>query len=67
MDMVRHGWSTRASLVRSATDQFYGERSDTVRDAVGHDWIVDRAIDRVERSDMQRRYDALGLRETDSR
>ena len=48
-----------AKLVRSAQDQFYGERSGTVRDPFGYDWMLGHSIEEVEPAEMQRRYDAL--------
>ena len=48
-----------AKLVRPAQDQFYGERSGTVRDPFGYDWMLGHSIEVVEPAEMQRRYDAL--------
>ncbi len=48
-----------ATLVRPATDQFYGERSGTVRDPFGHEWSIGHEIERVTPEEMQRRYDAM--------
>jgi len=48
-----------AKLVRPAQDQFYGERSGTVRDPFGYDWMLGHSIEEVETAEMQRRYDAL--------
>ena len=48
-----------AILVRPATDAFYGERSGTVRDPFGHEWLIGHQIEEVATDEMQRRYDAL--------
>ncbi len=48
-----------ATIVRPASDQFYGERSGTVRDPFGHEWNIGHEIERVTPEEMQRRYDAL--------
>src|SRR5690606_2684552 len=48
-----------ATLVRPPTDAFYGERSGTVRDPQGHEWLIGHAIEEVSVEEMQRRYDAL--------
>jgi PhnB protein len=48
-----------AKLVRPAQDQFYGERSGTVRDPFGYDWMLGHSIEEVEPAEMQRRYDEL--------
>ncbi len=46
-------------IIRPATDQFYGERSGTIRDPFGHEWLVGHEIEAVEPEEMQRRYDAM--------
>ena len=48
-----------AKLVRPAQDQFYGERSGTVRDPFGYDWMLGHSIENVTPEEMQRRYDKL--------
>ncbi len=49
-----------ATLVRAATDQFYGERSGSFRDPFGHEWMVGHSIETVTPEEMQRRWDAMG-------
>ena len=48
-----------ATLVRSASDAFYGERSGTVRDPFGYDWMIGHSIEEVTPVEMQRRYTAM--------
>lgn len=48
-----------ATLVRPANDQFYGERSGTVRDPFGHEWNIGHEIEKVTPQEMQRRYDEM--------
>jgi uncharacterized glyoxalase superfamily protein PhnB len=48
-----------ATLVRPPTDAFHGERSGTVRDPEGHEWLIGHAIEEVSVEEMQRRYSAL--------
>lgn len=48
-----------ATLVRGARDEFYGERSGTIRDPFGHRWNIGHSIEEVSPEEMQRRYDAL--------
>ncbi|MEQ9329996.1 VOC family protein [Thalassobaculum sp.] len=48
-----------ATVVRAPRDHFYGERSGTVRDPFGYDWMIGHSIEEVEPAEMQRRYDAL--------
>jgi uncharacterized glyoxalase superfamily protein PhnB len=48
-----------ARAVRDVEDAFYGERSGTVRDPFGYDWMVGHSIEDVSPDEMQRRYEAL--------
>lgn len=48
-----------ATLIRPASDAFYGERSGTVRDPFGHEWMLGHSIEEVTPQEMQRRYTAL--------
>lgn len=47
------------TLVRPPSDAFYGERSGTVRDPFGHEWMIGHSIEEVSPEEMQRRYTAL--------
>jgi len=48
-----------ATIVRPLADQFYGERSGTVRDPFGHEWLLGGHLETVTPEEMQRRYTAL--------
>jgi len=48
-----------ATLVRPPSDQFYGERTGTVRDPYGHEWSLGHSIEALTPEEMQRRYTAL--------
>lgn len=48
-----------AELERTPVDQFFGERSGSVRDPFGHRWNIGHSIEEVAPEEMQRRYDAL--------
>lgn len=48
-----------ATVIREAADHFYGERSGTVRDPFGHEWLIGHSIETVTPEEMQRRYTAL--------
>ena len=48
-----------ATVVREPVDQFYGERSATVRDPFGHEWLLGQSIEKVTPDEMQRRYTAM--------
>jgi PhnB protein len=51
--------SAGGSVVRPLQDQFYGERSGTVRDPFGHEWLLGGHLESVTPEEMQRRYTAL--------
>jgi uncharacterized glyoxalase superfamily protein PhnB len=57
--MIDRAVRAGATLVRAPKDQFYGERSGTVRDPFGHEWLVGHEIEKVSPEEMQRRYDAM--------
>lgn len=48
-----------ATVVRPLQNHFYGERSGTVRDPFGHEWLLGGRIEDVTPEEMQRRYTAL--------
>lgn len=48
-----------ATVVRPLQNQFYGERSGTVRDPFGHEWLLGGHIENVTPEEMQRRYTAM--------
>lgn len=48
-----------AAIVRPLQDQFYGERSGTVRDPFGHEWLLGGHLETVTPEEMQRRYTAM--------
>jgi hypothetical protein len=47
-----------ATVLRPAADAFYGERSGSVRDPFGHEWLLGHQIEEVSPEEMQRRYTA---------
>lgn len=53
-----------AKVVRAASDAFYGERSGTVRDPFGHEWMLGHQIEKVTPQEMQRRYTELMTQES---
>lgn len=57
--VLRRAVEAGGTIVRPAADQFYGERSGTVRDPFGHEWNVGHEIEKVAPAEMQRRYDAI--------
>lgn len=58
-ETIRRAVDAGGELVRPPQDQFYGERSGTVRDPFGHEWSIGHSIEDVTPEEMQRRYDAL--------
>lgn len=56
--LIARALEAGATLVRPASDAFYGERSGTVRDPFGHEWNLGHSIEEVTPEEMQRRYTA---------
>jgi len=54
--MIRRAVAVGASVLREPQDQFYGERSGTLRDPFGHEWNIGHQIEQVTPAEMQRRY-----------
>lgn len=48
-----------ATMVREPSDAFYGERSCTIRDPFGHEWMLGHEIESVTPEEMQRRFTAM--------
>ena len=48
-----------AAVVRPLKNQFYGERSGTVRDPFGHEWLLGGHLENVSTEEMQRRFTAM--------
>jgi uncharacterized glyoxalase superfamily protein PhnB len=57
--LIARAVAAGAELVRPAADHFYGERSGTIRDPFGHQWLLGHHLEDVTPEEMQRRYDAL--------
>jgi PhnB protein len=51
--------SLGATVVRALQDQFYGDRSGTVRDAWGNEWTIATHVEDVSRREIKRRMDAM--------
>jgi len=54
--MIEQAVAAGARLLRAPQDHFYGERSGTLRDPFGYDWLIGHSIEQVEPGEMQRRY-----------
>ena len=54
--MIRRAVAAGAEILREPQDQFYGERSGTLRDPFGHEWNIGHQIEQVTPAEMQRRY-----------
>ena len=57
--LIQRAVAAGATLEMAPTDQFYGERSGSVRDPFGHRWTIGHSIEAVTPEEMQRRYDAM--------
>jgi PhnB protein len=58
-ELIRRAVEAGATLERAPQDQFYGERSGSIRDPFGHRWSIGHSIEEVSPDEMQRRYDQL--------
>jgi PhnB protein len=58
-DVVARAVDLGAEIIRPLQDQFYGERSGTIRDPFGYEWSVGHAIEQLTPEEMQERYNAL--------
>lgn len=45
-----------AVLLKEVSDQFYGQRSGTIRDPFGHRWSIGHDVEDVSPEELQRRY-----------
>ena len=54
-ELAARAISAGAVIVREPSDAFYGERSCTIRDPFGHEWMLGHEIEKVEPKEMQRR------------
>jgi len=55
-EAIRRAAAAGGTVLREPVNQFYGERSGTVRDPFGHEWIIGHHIEDVAPKEMQRRY-----------
>jgi len=61
LDLPTHSTNVSAGaiVIRPLKDQFYGEHSGTVRDPIGHEWLLGRHVETVTPEEMQRRYSEM--------
>lgn len=62
-ELIRRAEKCGATVERAPADQFYGERSGSIRDPYGHRWLIGHSIEEVAPEEMQRRYNKI-LEET---
>ncbi len=55
--LIERAVAAGATLERAPRDQFYGERSGTIRDPFGHRWNLGHHLEEVAPEEMQRRYE----------
>jgi uncharacterized glyoxalase superfamily protein PhnB len=55
-EVMKRAAAAGAVIERAPQDQFYGERSGTLRDPFGHRWNIGHHIEDVSFDEMQRRY-----------
>ncbi len=54
----RRAIAAGATEVRPVADQFYGDRSGTLKDPYGHQWTLSTHIEDVSEAEAQRRMEA---------
>lgn len=57
--LIRRAAEAGAEIVRQPQDHFYGERSGTIRDPFGHEWLIGHSLEEISPEEMQRRYTKL--------
>jgi uncharacterized glyoxalase superfamily protein PhnB len=57
--MIARAVRAGATVEMPVADQFYGERSGSVRDPFGHRWNIGHGLEDVTPEEMQRRYNEL--------
>jgi uncharacterized glyoxalase superfamily protein PhnB len=62
-EVMKRAAAAGATVERAPQDQFYGERSGTLRDPFGHRWNVGHHIEDVSFDEMQQRYTKMMKRE----
>jgi uncharacterized glyoxalase superfamily protein PhnB len=55
-EAIRRAVEAGADIEKAPKDQFYGERSGSIRDPFGHRWTIGHSIEKVSPDEMQRRY-----------
>ncbi len=48
-----------ATVIRPPNDEFHGHRSASVRDPFGHEWMLQKEIEKVAPEEMQRRWNEM--------
>lgn len=54
--VIRKAAELGATVEMEPQDQFYGERSGTIRDPFGHRWNIGHSIEELSPDEMQKRY-----------
>ena len=57
--VVARAVAAGAKVVRPLADQFYGDRSGTIRDPFGHVWFISTRKEALTADEVQRRYDRM--------
>ena len=54
--VIRKAAEMGATIEMEPQDQFYGERSGTLRDPFGHRWNIGHSLEELSPGEMQKRY-----------
>jgi len=55
-ETIRRAVGLGATVEQEPRDQFFGERSGSIRDPFGHRWLIGHSIEEVAPEEMQHRY-----------
>jgi PhnB protein len=58
-ELAKRAVEAGAKMLREPSDQFYGERSCTIRDPFNHEWMLGHEIEKVTPEEIQRRFTAF--------
>ena len=58
-ELIQRAVEAGATVESPPQDQFYGERSGSIRDPFGHRWSIGHSIEEVSPDEMQKRYNRL--------
>ena len=58
-EVIARAQKAGAVVIMPAEDQFYGQRSGTIRDPFGHEWMLQHEIEKVDNSTIKNRFNEM--------